>query len=186
MRYNTLNNLPPLPCRLPLSLSQILVSCMLLVLLCSCNQNTTAVYTPPDNVETLIAGDSSKVWKLAKRFNGAIRMNMEGCFMSYRQQFTRSKTVSDNNGLHKNCGESTVGEWEITVDDTGHHYIKITSKQFPRLFDQAQEYKLFRIGYASQDSLELSFVHNQFGTWRRITDLLVSEGLEIEDRNFHH
>ena len=182
----TSNKIPKTVGRQSIALSQMLFGMLLLGLFCGCTHTETVVYTPPQNIETLIAGDSTKVWKLAKRFNGATRMNMEGCFMSYRQSFTRYKTVSDTNGLHKNCGESVVGQWEITTDSIGHHYIKIKSDQYPSLLHQPQDYKLFKILYASQDSLQLSFVHNQFGTRRRITDLLVREDLVVEDRNFHH
>lgn len=158
---------------------------ILLILAVACNKKEQVIYTPGNDIIQLIAGDSSKTWKLAKRFNGKTRMNMEGCFMSYRQTFLRSKKVHDNNGDYPNCGATLEGHWELTTDPEGNHYIKITSDQYPDLLQQPQNYKFFKITYASRDSLQLSFVHNQFGTRRRITDLLVQEDMVVKDRDFH-
>lgn len=151
----------------------------------SCSDSKPLAYQPPSNIEELIAGDSSKVWKLAKRYNGKTRMNMEGCFMSYRQQFYRDYTVHDNNGDQSNCGETLYGSWELTNDSLGNHYIKIKSEQYKQLMQRDSGYVHFKLIYASKDSLTFSFVHNQFGTRRKITDYLVTEDFHVPDRDFH-
>lgn len=151
----------------------------------SCSDPKTTPYTPPSEIQSLIAGDSSKVWMLAKRFNGTVRMNMEGCFMTYRQTFAKNRMVHDNNGEQANCGETLSGSWELTNDNVGNHYIKIKSEQYKRLMGRDSGFVEFKILYASKDSLTLTFIHNQFGTVRRITDYLVTEDVIVPDRNFH-
>ncbi len=151
----------------------------------SCSDPKAASYTPPSDIQYLIAGDSSKVWMLAKRFNGKVRINMEGCFMTYRQTFFKNRTVYDNNGEQPNCGETLSGLWELTNDSVGNHYIKIKSQQYKRLMGRDSGFVEFKILYASKDSLTLTFIHNQFGTVRRITDHLVTENVIVPDRDFH-
>ena len=151
----------------------------------SCSEPQATHYTPPSNIQSLIAGDYSKVWMLAKRFNGKVRMNMEGCFLTYRQKFYKNKIVHDTNGEQANCGETLIGLWELTNDRIGNHYIKIRSEQYKRLMGRDSGFVEFKILYASKDSLTLSFIHNQFGTVRRITDHFVTEDVVILDRDFH-
>ncbi|MFT5892943.1 MAG: hypothetical protein ACI9Y7_003058, partial [Dokdonia sp.] len=85
----------------------------------------------------------------------------------------------------RNCGPSLEATWEITTSEKGDTYLKLTSDQIPELLNQESNEKFFRILYLSKDSLTLSFVHKQFNKRRRITDYLVREDLEIEDRDFH-
>lgn len=156
-----------------------LVSCV------SCSKPKPIPYTPPSDIHMLIAGDTSKVWMLAKRYNGKARMNMSGCFLSYRQTFYKNQAVHDNNGDQSNCGETLRGDWELTNDSIGNHYIKIKSEQYKRLMGRDSGYVYFKILHASKDSLSISFSHNQFGTRRTITDYMVTEDVSVPDRNFH-
>lgn len=150
-----------------------------------CSNPKPIPYIPPSDIGNLIASDTSKVWMLAKRYNGKARMNMAGCFLSYRQTFYKNFTVHDNNGDQSNCGETLHGTWEITNDSIGNHYIKIKSEQYKRLMGRDSGYVAFKILYASKDSLTITFSHNQFGSRRVITDYMVTEEVSVPDRDFH-
>jgi len=157
----------------------------LILFLFSCNDNET--YTLPENAEHLIYGESSKSWKIARRYNDDIRMNMGPCFMAYRQTFEQDKTVSDNNEKNRGCGASLYGTWQFKKDSQGQAYIKITSPDIPELLNTDKDYKYFKILKLTKDTLKLSFKHTQYGNKSRtITDLLVRENLDIGDRYFHH
>lgn len=67
----------------------ILLIIMLSVISCS---KTKEPYQLPQNAIELISGKNEKTWKLAKRLNNKIRMNMGDCFLSYRQIFMFKKT----------------------------------------------------------------------------------------------
>lgn len=152
----------------------------------SCSKEVKQPYVPPSNVIDLIAGDSAKVWKIAKRYNGKTRMNMGDCFLGYRQTFSQTGGVYDNNELLDNCGPSLKGTYEIIKDSLGYTHIRIASDQIPELMNIEETYKDFRIFYLSNDSLHISFTHTQFGTKRRISDYLIQEEIEVKGRNFHH
>ncbi len=159
----------------------------------SCKEVPSEPYAVPENAVYLLTADSVKTWKIARRYNGKTRMNMEGCFLGYRQRFRTSAalsinssgTVTDNNGELRNCGPSLEATWEITTSDKGDTYLKFTSDQIPELLGQESNEKFFKILHISKDSLTLSFVHKQFNKRRRITDYLVREDLEVADRDFH-
>lgn len=141
----------------------------------------------PENAEALIHGDSVKTWKIARRYNGSVRMNMGPCFMAYRQSFYMDSKVSDNNSENPDCGQSLVGKWELKESKKGTPYIKLSSPQLPELLNTEKEYKNFRILKLTEDTLKISFKHTQYGnTSRTITDVLVREDLDIGDRYFHH
>lgn len=159
--------------------------CIIALLITSCSKKIKEPYSPPDNLKELIAGDSLKVWKLAKRYNGKTRMNMGDCFLSYRQTFKSDGFVRDNNSEQSDCGPSLEGAWTIVKDSIGITHIRITSEQIPELMGIAENYKDFKVFYASKDSLHLSFTHKQFGEQRRISDYLVQEDIEVVDRDFH-
>lgn len=162
----------------------ILTLCMAICF--SCSKNTPSPYLPPANLDNLISGDSTKVWKLARRYNGKTRMNMGPCFLEYRQTFNINGGVKDNNSYLDNCGNSLVGSWSVVKDSLGFTYIRIESDQIPDLMGIEETYKDFKIFYIDTDSLHLSFIHRQFGKKRRISDYLVRESISIEDRAFHH
>ncbi len=164
--------------------SKIIILIMLLSIGCSEEEKTK--FQAPKNIKQLIAGDSSKTWKLARRYNGRTRMNMGDCFLKYRQTFTVSGDVYDNNSANSNCGESLKGIWSIVKDTNNVTYIRIESSLIPELFKIDQEYKDFKIFYANQDSLQLSFYHTQYGQGHVISDYLVTESTEVDDRDFHY
>ncbi|RMB57560.1 hypothetical protein EAX61_10575 [Dokdonia sinensis] len=151
----------------------------------SCSENKSNLYQVPENVHLLIAGDSTKVWKIAKRYNGKTRMNMGDCFLSYRQTFKSDGTVFDNNEENYDCGPSLRGSWAVLKDSLGYSNIRISSPQIGEIFGMEKDYKDFKIFYVSADSLHISFLHDQFGQRRRISDYLVREDVSVSDRNFH-
>lgn len=156
-----------------------------IILFASCAKKKLKPYELPDNAIVLLTADSVKSWKIARRYNGKTRMNMGSCFLSYRQRFRESGIVSDNNADNKDCGPSLEATWEITTEENGYSYLKFTSDQLPELLNQNKNFKLFKILYLSKDSLTISFTHVQFSERRTITDYLVRENLEVEDRDFH-
>ena len=157
-----------------------------LLLFTSCSEDTKP-YELPANALSLLHGDSTKTWKIARRYNDEVRMNMGPCFMDYRQTFQNNNTVSDNNAINTDCGPSLKGEWELKKSSKGHPYIKISSKDIPKLLNTEKNYKNFKILKLNKDTLKLSFRHKQYGNkYRTITDVLVREDLDIGDRYFHH
>jgi len=165
-------------------LSLIFISSILF--LSSCNQ-VTKPYDLPENARNLIHGDSLKTWKIARRYNDDIRMNMGPCFLAYRQTFKADQTVFDNNGENRDCGNSLSGEWQFKKGPNGDHYVKIISPDLPKLLNTDKDYKYFKILKLTKDTLKVSFKHKQYGNkLRTITDVLVREDLNIGDRYFHH
>ncbi|WP_165499073.1 lipocalin family protein [Gramella sp. KN1008] len=135
----------------------------------------------------LIHGDSSKTWKIARRYNDDVRMNMGPCFLSYRQTFRADKTVADNNEERIDCGPSLKGIYEFRKDSKGYSYVKIKSPDIPSLMNIEKDYKYFKVLKLNKDTLTISFKHKQYGNnYRTITDVLVREDLDIGDRYFHH
>ena len=158
---------------------------MMMVLLLSCQEDQ--VYELPKNTAILLAGDDAKTWKLARRSNNNVRMNMGPCFLNYRQSFSVDNTVEDKNGRNKNCGPSPAGTWKFKKGAKNEPYLRITSPQIPELLSTSKEYKDFKILKLTIDTLDVVFRHNQYGnTSRLITDILVREDLDIGDRYFHH
>ncbi|MFV8280673.1 lipocalin family protein [Christiangramia marina] len=158
---------------------------MMIVLVLSCQEEQ--VYSLPEDAESLLTGGETKTWKLARRMNNNVRMNMGPCFMEYRQNFSNDQSVRDNNGENKNCGPSLVGTWEFKKGSKNEPYLRIASPQIPELLSTTKEYKDFKILKLTMDTLEVVFRHNQYGnTSRLIKDILVREDLDIGDRYFHH
>lgn len=155
-------------------------------LLSSCNEEASP-YNLPENASNLIHGDSLKTWKIARRYNDDIRMNMNPCFLAYRQTFKTDQTVNDNNGENRDCGPSLSGEWQFKKGPKGNSYLKVSSPDLPKLLNTDKDYKYFKILKLTEDTLKVSFKHKQYGNkLRTITDVLVREDLNIGDRNFHH
>lgn len=160
--------------------------CVVLVSMLACSEPKEP-YIPPHNAVGLIASDSTKTWKLAKRMNNGNRMNMDGCFLSFKQTYRADMTMTDNNGEQANCGESLNATWEIVKDEKGHSFIKATSPQIPELLGIDEEFKNFKILYLSKDTLKLAFYHRQFSDrTTTIVDYLVPEDFDVPDRDFHH
>ena len=153
----------------------------------SCDKNRKEPYKIPKNATKLISGTSGKTWKIAKRHNGKIRMNMAGCFLSYRITYLPDMLVKDNNGKQPDCGPSLNAQWEIIKNKKGHYFIKFKSEQLPELMNTKKNYKHFQITYLSKDSLELQYRHAQFsGQVRTIVDLYVQENVSAPNRDFHN
>lgn len=163
-------------------LSLVLVTIIYL----SCSSAPVEPYVLPRNAAELIAGSSSKTWKLAKRTNDGNRMNMGDCFLSYRQTFKSDMTVRDNNSEQKECGESLLAKWEIVQNEEGHSFIKLTSPQISALMNIEDDFKNFKILHLAEDKMKIAFYHRQFSDkWRTIVDYMVPEDVVVEDRDFH-
>ncbi len=153
----------------------------------SCSNRNNEPYQIPDNAKELITGTSGKTWKIAKRYNDGTRMNMAGCFLSYRITYLPDMTMKDNNGEQRDCGTSLIANWEITQNKKGHYFIKLQSEQIPQLMNIDKDYKYFQITYLTKDSLELRYRHAQFsGQVRTIIDLYVQQDVVVKDRDFHN
>ncbi|MHA7057941.1 hypothetical protein ACWGOQ_0012020 [Aquimarina sp. M1] len=153
----------------------------------SCSNTYKKPYQIPDNPIELIAGVSGKTWKIAKRHNDGTRMNMAGCFLSYRTTYSPDMTMKDNNGAQQACGPSLDANWKITQNKEGHYFIKLTSDLLSELMNIDKDYKYFQITYLSKDSLELRYRHAQFsGQVRTIVDLYVQEDVAVPNRDFHN
>lgn len=153
----------------------------------SCADEPKTPYQIPENAIELVSGTSGKTWKIAKRYNDGTRMNMAGCFLTYRNTYFPNMTVKDNNDTQKDCGPSLKADWEIIQNKKGHYFIKVTSDQLPELLNTDKNYKFFQITYLSKDSLELKYRHAQFsGQVRSITDLYVQEDIDVPNRDFHN
>ncbi len=164
----------------------VLITLSIVFCLTSCNEDHKP-YELPENAHYLINGDSLKTWKIARRYNDDIRMNMGPCFMAYRQSFKADQTVFDNNKDNADCGPSLKAEWEFKQGPKGDPYIKLSSPDIPELMNTDKNYKYFKILKLTADTLKISFKHNQYGNESRtITDILVREDLDIGDRYFHH
>ena len=143
-------------------------------------------YTLPENALTLLSADSTKTWKLARRFNDKTRMNMGDCFLYYRQTYQSDMTLYDNNGEQRDCGETLRATWKFVKDEKGNCYVKWSSEQLPQLMNIEKDYKYFKILHLSADQLTLQFQHKQFSNkTTTITDFYVPEGVSVEGRDFH-
>lgn len=140
----------------------------------------------PDNSVALIAGDSAKVWKLAKRTNNGTRMNMGDCFLSYRATYQTDSIMHDNNSDHSDCGETLTANWLLYTSKEGYPYIKLKSLQLKQLMNLDVDYKFFKILDLSEDQMVLEFRHKQFSSKEStIIDVFVPEDISIKDRDFH-
>ena len=152
----------------------------------ACQDKEKPTFQLPDNPEELIAGDSIKTWKLAKRFNNGYRMNMGDCFLSYRISYKRDSTMRDNNSEFFDCGRSLNATWKVVSQDNGS-YIKLESEDIPELLNIDENYKFFKIKALSENELVLQFKHKQFSNKSMvIVDHLVPENIEVKDRDFHN
>ena len=169
------------------SLQMKLISLLLILSFLSCAKTKKESYTLPKNAIALIAGDSIKTWKIAKRYNNKIRMNMGDCFLSYRQAFRTNMTMNDTNDEHEDCGETLKATWEIVTNKEGDSFIKLKSDQIPKLMNIKNDYKYFHILHISQDSLVLQYKHKQFSNQEFvITDHYVTEHTVVKGRDFHN
>lgn len=164
----------------------IFTSILLIIFgLTSCSNTKKKPYILPQNAMYVLAGESGKTWKLARRYNNGTRMNMRGCFLSYRITYHPSMMLKDNNGEQEDCGPSLIGQWEITKDKIETPYIKVTSDQLPEIMHIDEDYKFFKILKLTKDTLQLQFRHKQFSTKSTFIDTFVPEHVKVKNRDFH-
>jgi hypothetical protein len=159
---------------------------VILLVLNSCAHSEKPVYELPEDALAIISADSSRTWKLAKRFNDGTRMNMGECFLAYRQTFANDSTMKDNAGDKRDCGETLFAEWKFIKDKKGNSYLQLKSDQIPALMQIEEDFKFFKVLQLSEEVLVLEYRHKQYGNKSRtITDHYVPENVEVEDRDFH-
>lgn len=149
---------------------------------CSKKEKT---FSLPENAKALLAGQSGKTWKIANRYNDGTRMNMAGCFLTYRIMYLANNSFHDNNGEQENCGKSLIGSWEIITYETGKSYIKWNSDQLPELMNSKSNHKYFKILQLEEDTLRLQFRHKQFSSESTFVDTFVPEHIAVKGRDFH-
>ena len=161
----------------------LLIGCIVTV---SCAEPPKEPYALPENATNLITGDSTKTWKLARRFNSGTRMNMGDCFLSYRQTYRSDRSMHDNSGEQSDCGETLNATWQFVKDKSNNYYLKLVSDQLPALMNIDQDHKFFKILHLSEEQMTLQFSHKQFSNKATlITDVYVPEHVSVEDREFH-
>ena len=156
----------------------------LTIVIFSCNLSPE-IQVLPDNAKQLISGETSKQWKLSKKFNRGYRMNMEGCFLSYVITYHADGTFSDNNSKFQGCGESLEGTWDLVINEDGN-FLKLTSAQIPDLMGIDEEYKMMKILRIEDLELQLQFTHNKYKKMGKMVDHLVPIELKVADRAFQH
>ncbi len=167
-------------------MKDIALLCVCVILLFNCKEEKKEEYKLPNYPNSIISADSTKVWKLAKRFNNGHRMNMGHCFLAFRMIFNTDYTFRDNNIENSNCGLSIEGNWEITENDDGH-YIKVSSPLIPEILNIEDSFKYFKLLELSDSLMILEFTHKQFSNKiTTITDHLVPEDHYVENRDFHY
>lgn len=146
------------------------------------------IYQLPDSAVTLLAGKGFRTWKLAKRFNGNMRVNMGDCTLAYRQTFHTNQQLSDNNAENDDCGASLKASWRFSLDSKGQAYLALSSKLIPSLFKvkEGSETKFFKIISLSDSQFVYKYPHQLFSKETTIiTDILIPEDAPDGDRNLH-
>lgn len=163
-----------------------LLTILLIGTIFSCSTEKKPPFNLPNNAMQLIAGDSAKVWKLARRFNNNTRMNMGDCFLSYRATYRKDSIMHDNNGQQYDCGETLTTNWSLYHSDDNYPYIKLKGGKLKELMNLDKDYKFFKILDLSEKQLVLEFRHKQFSSKETtIVDVFVPENISVEDREFH-
>lgn len=158
----------------------------ILVFQFSCSSPKNAPYELPKNAKFLLTSDSTKTWKLARRFNNKTRINMGDCFLSHREVYNSNMTMKNNSGEHRDCGETLSATWKFSKDKKGNYYVRISSKQLPELMNTDKDYKLFKILLLTEEQMILQFKHKQFSDkTTTITDIFVPDNVSVEGREFH-
>ncbi|MBO6608014.1 hypothetical protein [Psychroserpens sp.] len=159
---------------------------VLLTLLVSCESDKNDIFLLPANANRLIAGEHSKTWKLATRYNNNIRMNMGDCFLSYRVTYSRVMNITDNNSEHEDCGESLNAIWSTYENDEGQAFIKLKGPKVKALLNQDNDYKFFKLLALDSTLMVVEFKHAQYGSKAtKIIDSLVPEHIKVDGRKFH-
>ena len=155
---------------------------------CSSEKKEEVIYSLPANAAEMLAGKESKTWKLAKRTNDGMRVNMGECTLAYRQTFSANQQLTDNNSQNLDCGPSLTGSWKLSLDSKGQAYLAITSEQVPELFKvkEGSKTKYMKLTALSDSMLVYRFQHQLFSNETTIIeDTLIPEDAPDGDRNFH-
>lgn len=156
------------------------------ILIMSCSSDKNPPFELPKNTAKIIAGDSAKTWKLARRFNNKTRMNMGDCFLSYRATYLTNGIMHDNNGEQENCGETLTANWTLFLSKDKYPYIKLKGEKLKELMHLDNDYKFFKILDLNDTLMILEFRHKQFSSKEStIVDIFVPENTSVEDRAFH-
>jgi len=166
-------------------LKSIFLSLLPFILLCCGQKTPDPVFPLPKNAKVLLAGDTSKVWKLARRYNNGTRMNMGDCFLKNRQTYFVSNTMEDNSGNNPDCGQSLMASWKFVKDKEGYYYLRWESEQLAALMNIDDNFKLFKILQLSEEQITLQFFHKFGAKQGKIIDVYVPQDVKIEDRDFH-
>lgn len=170
-------------------MQKIIICCIFIIILHGCSgKEEDVVYTLPANATEMLAGKESKTWKLARRTNDGIRVNMGECTMAYRQTFSTNKQVRDNNEQNFDCGPSVNGSWDFSLGSKGQAYLAISGEIIPSLFQvkEGSNTKYFKITSLSDSMLVYHFPHRLFSNRTTIIeDVLIPEEAPDGDRNFH-
>ncbi|MEM7297341.1 MAG: hypothetical protein AAF391_03645 [Bacteroidota bacterium] len=128
---------------------------VVLVVAISCQSEEEVPFELPPKAAAILTGDSTKVWKLAKRYNNGTRMNMGDCFLVHRQHFSKSNTFRTSSEGRSDCGDDLGGNWSFVKDQNGFNYLRVSSDQIPELMNIEENYKLFKIQHLSDTLITL-------------------------------
>ncbi len=163
-----------------------LIGIVIILLFMSCAGEVDRPFELPTNAPEMIAGDSVKTWKLARRYNNGTRMNMGDCFLAHRQSFSKDGTFYTSSNGRKDCGAPMVGKWTLARDPEKTAYIRLDSDQIPEMLNIDEDFKFFKIKNLSDSLLVLQFNHAQTTKEQTVmVDYLVPEGVNVDDRTFH-
>ena len=158
----------------------------LLIVVLGCSEEKEPPFDMPSNSEQLLAGDSIKTWKLARRFNNTTRMNMGDCFLSYQVTYSKGGKIVDNNSKQNDCGESMNSCWSFYKSEDNYPYIKFKGGNIQKLMNLKNDYKFFKILDLNEKQMVLEFQHKQFSNKvSTIVDVYVPKDAVVEDRKFH-
>ena len=167
-------------------MKQSILLVITVIIIVSCNSDKKPPFQLPENYTKIIAGDSAKTWKLARRYNNKTRMNMGDCFLSYRATYLDHGIMYDNNGEHEDCGGTLTANWSIYHSKDNYPYIKLKGEKLKALMNLDNDYKFFKILNLNDTLMILEFKHKQFSSKETtLVDIFVSENIAIKDRAFH-
>ncbi|MEM6516662.1 MAG: hypothetical protein AAF688_10805 [Bacteroidota bacterium] len=152
----------------------------------SCSKTKKPPFDLPINAEILLTADSTKTWKLARRFNNNTRISVGDCFLSYQVTYSSDHTILDNNGEHEDCGDSMSSNWSLYFNDDKYPYIKLKGGNVQELMHLEKDYKYFKILDLSEEQLVLEFQHKQFSNkTTKLINVFVPKDAVVKDRKFH-
>ena len=152
----------------------------------NCSEEKKPPFDLPENSKTFLTGNSTKTWKLARRFNNKTRMNMGDCFLSYKVTYSVNGEILDNNGEQDDCGDSMRSAWSFYTSEDNYPYIKLKGGNIQELMKLDKGYKFFKILDLTEEQMVLEFQHKQFSNkTTTIVDVFVPKDAVVKDRKFH-